>query len=55
MVAKIGLKKKVKEGETEKEGVKEAEEEFQTSYKELETEVKDLVSSFSEDALRGPT
>lgn len=44
MIAKVGLKKKVKEGETEKEGVKEAEEEFQTSYKEVEAEVAELVS-----------
>jgi hypothetical protein len=47
MVAKAGLKRKVKEGEKEKEGVKEAEEEFQTAYTEVEKEVVELVSSVS--------
>lgn len=44
MVAKAGLKRKVKEGEKEKEGIKEAEEEFQTAYSEVEKEVVELVS-----------
>lgn len=50
MVAKAGLKRKVKEGEKEKEGIKEAEEEFQTAYSEVEKEVVELVSfaSFAE-------
>lgn len=44
MVAKVGMKRKAKDGDTEKEGVKEAEDEFQTAYKEVETEVAELVS-----------
>ena len=42
MVAKLGMKKKVKEGETEKEGAAEAETEFQELYTEMEAEVAEL-------------
>lgn len=43
MVAKAGMAKKLKEGETEKEGTKEAEEEFQGLFAEIEKEVSELV------------
>lgn len=46
MVSKAGLKKKVKEGETEKEGAKEVEAEFQSLFTEVEKEVTELVSPF---------
>lgn len=42
MIAKVGLKKKVKEGEVEKEGLAEVETEFQEAYVELEAEVNEL-------------
>ncbi|KAL8290390.1 hypothetical protein RQP46_002648 [Phenoliferia psychrophenolica] len=42
MVAKVGMKKKVKEGETEKEGLAEVEAEFQELYTEMEAEVAEL-------------
>lgn len=45
MIAKIGMKKKLKEGETEKEGMKELEEEFQTAYAEIVGEVTEAVSA----------
>lgn len=44
MIAKVGLKRKLKAGEKEKDGAKETEEDFQTSYKEVESEVNALVS-----------
>lgn len=44
MIAKVGLKRKLKDGEKEKEGAKETEEEFQSSYKDVEAEVNALVS-----------
>lgn len=44
MIAKVGLKRKLKEGEKEKEGAKETEAEFQSSYAEVEKEVVALVS-----------
>ncbi|SCV73741.1 BQ2448_6171 [Microbotryum intermedium] len=42
MVAKLGMKKKLKAGESEKESAKEAEAEFQETYGEVETEIKQL-------------
>ena len=42
MIAKVGMKKKVKEGETEKEGAAEVETEFQGLYVEAEAEIAEL-------------
>ncbi|KAK4051716.1 snoRNA-binding protein [Microbotryomycetes sp. JL221] len=42
MVAKNGMKRKLKEGDKEKEGLKEAEKEFQESYEEVSKEVSQL-------------
>ena len=44
MVAKIGMKKKLKEGEVEKEGLKELEEEFVGLYGEIVKTVEEMVS-----------
>jgi DNA-binding transcriptional ArsR family regulator len=44
MIAAVGMKRKVKEGETEKEGLVELEEEFQTMYAEVLKDVAELVS-----------
>lgn len=44
MVAKIGMKKKLKDGETEKEGLAELEAEFVGLYAEMVKEVEELVS-----------
>lgn len=40
MIAKLGMKRKLRDGEAEKEGAKEAEDEFQEAYVELEKEVE---------------
>lgn len=45
MIAKLGMKRKTKEGEAEKEGLKEIEEEFQGLYEEMIKEVAQAVSS----------
>lgn len=45
MVAKVGMKKKLKEGEVEKEGLKEIEEEFVGLYAEMVKTVEEMVSS----------
>ncbi|KAM0790095.1 hypothetical protein ACM66B_005423 [Microbotryomycetes sp. NB124-2] len=42
MVAKNGMKRKLKEGEKEKDGSKDAEKEFQESYEEVSKEVSEL-------------
>lgn len=42
MIAKVGMKKKVKEGETEKEGAAQVETEFQGLYVEAEAEIAEL-------------
>lgn len=46
MIAKLGMKRKVTEGEAEKEGLKEIEEEFQGLYEEMIKEVAEAVSCF---------
>lgn len=45
MIAKIGMKRKLKEGETEKEGLVELEAEFTGLYTEMVKEVEELVRS----------
>ncbi|KAK4050989.1 snoRNA-binding protein [Microbotryomycetes sp. JL201] len=42
MVAKNGMKRKLKEGEKEKDGAKESEKDFQESYEEVSKEVSEL-------------
>lgn len=47
MIAKLGMKRKLKDGEVEKEGAKEAEDEFHEAYVELEKEVEVVSLCFS--------
>jgi H/ACA ribonucleoprotein complex subunit 2 len=51
MIAKIGMKKKLKEGETEKEGLAELEAEFTGLYAEMVKEVDELVRPFFSSSL----
>ena len=55
MVAKIGMAKKLKEGEVEKEGLKELEEEFVGLYGEIVKTVEEMVSPPSSPLSRLPS